>query len=685
MLLLSHRLAFTTALILAVFTLSPASARADSPAPAPAAATPAGEAAPPDIAELLKRIPETDGWDRYFVQEAAYKFFNADAFARLEELGALLRAKPMPVFLDGTPALNFFYAGLSSVRELENHDPENPKASSAPSRYQRWAAAFPDSPVRPVAEADAWTDYAWNARGGGWGYTVSQGGWDLFGKRLAIARSILESAPALCPHHAATLQTVALGQGWEREEYEALFERAVKANPTYLPYYFRKSVWLLPRWHGETGELEKWARAEASSGRAGAGRSIYARIHLSQINFIDDEFRWSPRSGGFDWSLTREACQDLLKSTPGSLWNRIAYARFAWLARDRDTFRHVLADVKPGHYGQPFGAGETDIARRWADLPTLTPTGAPSVASYHATEKIPAPVEALAISPDGKQIAAGDRFGSLRVFDADLRPVRREQLGRRVIDLAWSPDGSTLAASLAPLGSKSPVLVETYDAATLRRRATSDEIFTEPRCLRYAPDGRLFLGGGPHSRKPELHLVSADGSTRVLDWFAKHSHDIRSVSFSPDSSVLVTSCNRGLSYHDANTGAELFATQAQLRGWVEVVATSPDGAWTAVGTRGSRSSDLALWDERGDRKRKPAHQIQRIDGGYYALAWSHDSRLLAYAGEDGLVNVHDVAACKTIATFTEHLGVVTGLAWSPDGSRLYSSSHDGSVRAWTGF
>ena len=674
------------ALCLVAFSFLPSAIRADVPAAEPASTPPAADtAALPDIQDLIRRIPETDGWDRYYIQEAANKLFVAGAFARIEELGALLRAKPLPVFLDGTPALDFFYAGLSSRQELERHDPDNPKTDPAPSRYQRWAAAFPDSPVRPVAEADAWTDYAWRARGGGWSYTVTSDGWSLFEKRLAIARRLLNDAPAICPHHAATLQTVALGQGWDRKEYDALFERAVKANPSYLPYYYRKAVWLLPRWHGEPGELERWARAEAGRGRAGAGRAIYARIHLGQIYSIGDEFRWNPRSGGFDWPLTREACTDLVEATPGSLWNRIAFARFAWLARDRDTLRRALADINPGHYGQPFGAGETEIARRWADLPTVTPKGPPSAARNQPDEKLKAPIEALAISPDGKKIATGDLFGALRLFDADLRPVRHESLGRKIIDLAWSPDGSTLAASLAPIGSNSPVLVETYDPSTLRRRATTAEIFTEPRCLVYAPDGRLFLGGGPHGRKTELHLVSPDGSNRVLDWFSRHTHNMKSVSFSPDSAVMVASCNRGLSYHDMNTGAELFATHAQLRGWVEVVATSPDGAWTAVGTRGSPSAELALWDERGERQHKPAHQISRLDGGYYALAWSRDSRLLAYAGEDGLVNVHDVAACKTVATFTEHLGIVTGLAWAPDDRRLYSASRDGSIRAWDRF
>ena len=637
----------------------------------------------PDTDALLARIPETDGWESEEVRTFVKKLFAAEDYAQIEALGAGLRTEPLPVFLHGFPALSHFYDRLEDVSEVKLDDPANASVLPKSSRYRRWQAAFPESPIRPVAEASAWIDYAWQARGSGWAHTVTDEGWQRFSERLATARRLLETGPSLCPHHAAVFQTVALGQSWSRADYDALFERAVQAHPTYLPYYFRKAYWLLPRWHGEPGELQRWAAAEARSGRAGGGLSIYARIHWAEANYIDDEDRWKPQAGGFDWTLNRQAFEDLLAATPRSYWNRIAYARFAWLARDRDTFRHVLADVSPGHYGSPFSAGETEIARRWAGLPSGVPPGPASLATYQIEGQKPAPLEALALSPDGTQLAIGDRLGTLRILATDdLRQLRRSALRKGIAELAWSPDGRTLAAAVTPLNAKSPAFVELYSPEPLRRQTSTSELDLEPHRLRYAGDGRLFLAGGYNYAKPALHLIAADGSSQPLDWLAKHKHWLKSVALSADATVLVASCNRGLSYHDARTGAELFGTQQPLHSRVEDVSVSPDGAWVAAGTRGNPAAELALWSERGERQRKPARVLPSRDGGYFTLAWNSASTRLAYAGEDGLVKVLDPATGEQIACFTEHLGAVIGLAFSPDGRRLYSASRDGTVRAW---
>ncbi len=57
-------------------------------------------------------------------------------------------------------------------------------------------------------------------------------------------------------------------------------------------------------------------------------------------------------------------------------------------------------------------------------------------------------------------------------------------------------------------------------------------------------------------------------------------------------------------------------------------------------------------------------------------------RWIASAGEDSVVKIWDSRTGKEVATFRGHTGLVTTLAFSPDGKRLYSGSRDTTVMVW---
>jgi hypothetical protein len=56
---------------------------------------------------------------------------------------------------------------------------------------------------------------------------------------------------------------IALSESWDRESYEELFENAVQFEPTWYEYYRQKAIYLLPKWHGEPGDLEAYANSYA--------------------------------------------------------------------------------------------------------------------------------------------------------------------------------------------------------------------------------------------------------------------------------------------------------------------------------------------------------------------------------------------------------------------------------------
>jgi hypothetical protein len=107
---------------------------------------------------------------------------------------------------------------------------------------QSWVAATPNSITARVVLAQAYIDYAWDARGGETGDTVTNSGWKLFGQRLEQAKATLDEASALpskCPEWYYAMLRVALGQGWDRTKVEELVERVIASEPGY--YYIART------------------------------------------------------------------------------------------------------------------------------------------------------------------------------------------------------------------------------------------------------------------------------------------------------------------------------------------------------------------------------------------------------------------------------------------------------------
>jgi WD40 repeat protein len=154
-----------------------------------------------------------------------------------------------------------------------------------------------------------------------------------------------------------------------------------------------------------------------------------------------------------------------------------------------------------------------------------------------------------------------------------------------------------------------------------------------------------------------------------------HPVDVNGVAVSRDGKFLLTGCDdQSVRLWNLDTMQVVQRYQGHT-GFVYAVAFSPDGRLVASG---SQDKSIRVYD------RKSGNQIARMDQGNPVsnVAFSSDSRHVFSSGDDA-VYMWDAANGKLFKKFAApNMGIVTGMAISPDGRRLLTASDDKLVRLW---
>lgn len=275
---------------------------------------------------------------RKALTEAARAAVQRRDFVEIEKEGGALRLQKARL-PEGLWKSYFYVAGLAPGNKVSEEE-----FAAWFKIMEAWAVAYPQSTLRRVALADGWTDYAWKARGTGYADTVTPEGWEKYGERIKRARAVLEEvkdARDRIPEWYTTMQTVALAQSWNETEYDKLFKAAVGMEPTYYLFYFDKALYLLPRWHGESGQLEAFAEHAARVHDSTEGMTVYTRIAWSKAEFYKDLFAETK----FTWPKMKQGFEDMMRTYPNSAWNLNNFAKFAYQAQDRVTLRGLLVRI----------------------------------------------------------------------------------------------------------------------------------------------------------------------------------------------------------------------------------------------------------------------------------------------------------------------------------------------------
>jgi RNA polymerase sigma factor (sigma-70 family) len=209
---------------------------------------------------------------------------------------------------------------------------------------------------------------------------------------------------------------------------------------------------------------------------------------------------------------------------------------------------------------------------------------------------------AVAFSPEGKTVAAGNRFGTVALLEV---ATLRQQATLKPATASWTSSGLTYSSDatvLAVAGDKDVVLWEV--AARKERRRLPQR---EARQLVFAPDGRSLACLGAH----EIHLWDVTTGERLHNRPGHDGH-VQSVDVSPDGKVVASASmdDSAIRLWDAVTGQPL-SPCLHHSDCVRSAAFSSDGRLVLSG---GLDGTLRLWETATGKGRRQ-FMIEDVDGG----------------------------------------------------------------------
>lgn len=267
-----------------------------------------------------------------------------------------------------------------------------------------------------------------------------------------------------------------------------------------------------------------------------------------------------------------------------------------------------------------------------------------------------AAMTALAFSPDGSVLAAGDTEHKIKLFDVKsgktLQTLRDH--GATITSVAFSPDGSLLASA----GKEN--VIRLWDVKTGQLLKTLAGHTLAVSGVAFSPDGSLLASGG-HDKLINLWDVPTGNLVKTLNG---HTDSVTGVVFSPDGRRLASaSHDMTTKVWDVATGAEVFTVKGHAGGLTSL-AYSPDGQWLATG---SVDRTVKLWQA-------ATGQIERTLDGYTSspigVAFSPDSQQLAVVTE-GQTQIRKMKTWEVLRQFEPREDFTfNAAAFSPDGKWL---------------
>ena len=292
-------------------------------------------------------------------------------------------------------------------------------------------------------------------------------------------------------------------------------------------------------------------------------------------------------------------------------------------------------------------------------------------------------------SPDSQLVASSDQNGSIQVWNAATGKrkfvCKNSPSGQTL--LSWSSNGQYIAGAN---GGSVFVWNATHGSLMTHYTAQSAGITA----LAFSPDSQRIATS---SYDRTVQIWQATTGALLLTYNGQNvasGAPVVSLSWSPDGTQIVSSSSlRGgsgevtnsVKIWDTTTGNDVFVYDATNSS--NVVAWAPSGSLIASEKYVASDDTVQLWSPTNGQGSSLSINDPYV--GVQKISWSPSSKYVALAlgsyqalVPTSRVEVRSATGTSFMLDYTGHQPNVRDVAWSPDGTRIASSSDDKTVQIW---
>jgi WD40 repeat protein/serine/threonine protein kinase len=276
-------------------------------------------------------------------------------------------------------------------------------------------------------------------------------------------------------------------------------------------------------------------------------------------------------------------------------------------------------------------------------------------------------VWSVAFSPDGGRVVTGSFDDTARIWDAFTgRQVMVLSGHNNVVSSAeFSPDG------LRVVTSSEDKTARIWDASTGRQMALLNGHSDLLETASFSPDGHRIVAAGEDGTARIWDLQS---SSQVLA-LTQHSDLVGSAEFSRDGGrILTSSWDGSIRAWQADTGRQVLMLDPHA-GHVNFATLSPDSSRIAAAYAGI----VSIWDSASHQEtNKSSGHTERVE----TVDFSPDGTRIVSSSWDKTARVWDAATGRQQLVLRGHTAEVDSAVFSPDGRRIATASYDKTARIW---